>query len=113
MLEIRGIWHCHMSRWDQYVLRPRIWMETSRSRTVPHIGPFTFPLPRIDQIMDSTTESRLSFLDAYVGYHEIKIAVEDEEKTTFITPCGTYFDICMNFWMKNAGSSFQRAIQKF
>src|ERR1041384_7622313 len=40
MLEIRGILHCHMSRWDRYVLRPRIWMETSRSGTVPHIGPY-------------------------------------------------------------------------
>src|ERR1041385_4499041 len=41
MLEIRGIWLCHMSRWDRYVLHPLIWMETSRSRTVPHIGPYT------------------------------------------------------------------------
>src|ERR1041385_6005872 len=40
MLEIRGIWLCHMSRWDRYVLRPRIWMVTSRSGTVPHIGPY-------------------------------------------------------------------------
>src|ERR1041385_1447556 len=30
-----------MSRWDRYVLRPRIWMETSISGTVPHIGPYT------------------------------------------------------------------------
>src|ERR1041385_4923055 len=43
MLEIRGIWLCHMSRWDRYVLRPRIWMETSRSGTVPHIGPYRNP----------------------------------------------------------------------
>src|SRR4051812_48040536 len=41
MLEIRGVWHCHMSRWDRYVLRPWIWMETSRSGTVPHIGPYS------------------------------------------------------------------------
>src|ERR1041385_7163858 len=40
MLEIRGIWHCHMSRWDRYVLRPRIWMETSRSGTLLYIGPY-------------------------------------------------------------------------
>src|SRR3954464_9474171 len=32
-----------MSRWDRYVLRPRIWMETSRSGTVPHIGPYKLP----------------------------------------------------------------------
>src|ERR1041384_8106881 len=40
MLEIRGLLLCHMLRWDRYVLRPRIWMETSRSGTVPHIGPY-------------------------------------------------------------------------
>ena len=39
-VEIRGIWQCHMSRWDRYVLRPRIWIVTSRSGTVPHIGPY-------------------------------------------------------------------------
>src|SRR4051794_28100135 len=47
MLEIRGIWLCHMSRWDRYVLRPRIWVETSRSGTVPHIGPYTKPLTEL------------------------------------------------------------------
>ena len=41
-VEIRGIWQCHMSRWDRYVLRPRIWMETSRSEIVPHIGPYSY-----------------------------------------------------------------------
>src|SRR4051812_18626686 len=40
MLEIRGIWLCHMSRWDRYVLRPRVRAETSGSETVPHIGPY-------------------------------------------------------------------------
>src|SRR3954469_12337114 len=44
MLEIRGIWLRHMSRWDRYVLRPRIWMETSRSGTVSYIGPYIFIL---------------------------------------------------------------------
>src|SRR3954471_23962285 len=29
-----------MSRWDRYVLRPRVWTATSRSETVPHIGPY-------------------------------------------------------------------------
>src|SRR3954471_13691146 len=40
MLEIRGIWLRHMSRWDRYVLRPRVRPETSGSETVPHIGPY-------------------------------------------------------------------------
>jgi hypothetical protein len=38
-----------------------------------------FPLPRIDQIIDSTADcERLSFLDAYSGYHQIRMKVEDE-----------------------------------
>src|ERR1041385_1136560 len=169
MLEIQGIWLRHMSRWDRYVLRPRIWMETSRSGTVLHIGhlqvpmelvehklhirpgskPFKqplrrfsedkrraigeeiakllaagfimevfypdwlgnpvtvmkknktwrmcidytclnkvcpkdpFALPRIDQVIDSTAGCELlSFLDATAGYHQIKLAVEDQIKTT-------------------------------
>ena len=51
-----------------------------------------FPLPRIDQIIDSTVGcDLLSFLDTYSGYHQIFMSKEDEEKTSFITPCGTYF----------------------
>ena len=46
-----------------------------------------FALPRIDQIIDATAGcERLSFLDAYSGYHQIKMAVKDQEKTAFITP---------------------------
>ena len=48
-----------------------------------------FPLPRIDQIINSTAEcDLLCFLDAFSGYHQIKMAVEDVEKTAFLTPCG-------------------------
>ena len=44
-------------------------------------------LPRIDQIIDATAGcDHLWFLDAYSGYHQIKMAVKDQEKTTFITP---------------------------
>ena len=52
---------------------------------------YTFPLPSIDQIVDSTSGyDFLSFLDAYLGYHLIVMSKEDEKKTSFITPCGTY-----------------------
>ncbi|KAM0834355.1 hypothetical protein ACQ4PT_063623 [Festuca glaucescens] len=47
-----------------------------------------YPLPRIDQIVDSKTGyDLLCFLDAFSGYHQIKMAKEDEEKIAFITPC--------------------------
>jgi hypothetical protein len=50
-----------------------------------------FPLPRIDQIIDSTAGcERLSFLNAYSGYNQIRLKVEDEDKTAFITPQGVY-----------------------
>src|SRR3954467_5729389 len=50
-----------------------------------------FSLPRIDQVIDSTAGCELlSFLDATAGYHQIKLAVEDQIKTAFITPFGAY-----------------------
>src|SRR3954466_3020638 len=46
-----------------------------------------FPLPRIDQIIDSTEGcDLLSFLDAYSGYNQIRMKEEDEDHTSFITP---------------------------
>lgn len=61
--------------------------------------------------MDSTMRcDLLCFLDAYSGYHQIKMAREDEEKTTFITPDGIFCYTCMPFGLKNAGSMYQRAM---
>jgi hypothetical protein len=60
-----------------------------------------FPLPRIDQIIDSTAGcTRLSFLDAYSGYNQIKLKKEDEEKTAFITPYGVFCYQFMPFGLK-------------
>jgi hypothetical protein len=72
-----------------------------------------YPLPRIDQIIDSTAGcDLLCFLDAFSGYHQIKMAKEDEEKIAFITPCIVYCYVCMPFGLKNAGSTFQRLMRK-
>jgi hypothetical protein len=53
----------------------------------------------------------LSFLDAYSGYHQIFMSKEDEEKTAFIIPCGTYCFVCLPFRLKSARSTFARAVQ--
>ncbi|RVW38633.1 Transposon Ty3-I Gag-Pol polyprotein [Vitis vinifera] len=62
----------------------------------------SFPLPRIDQIVDSTAgQGMLSFLDAFSGYHQIPMSPTDEEKTAFITPHGLYCYRVMPFGLKN------------
>jgi hypothetical protein len=71
-----------------------------------------FPLLRIDQIIDSTAGcARLSFLDAYSGYNQIKLKKEDKEKTAFITPYGVFCYQVMPFGLKNAGATYQRMMQ--
>jgi hypothetical protein len=69
-------------------------------------------LPRIDQVIDSTVGCNLlCFLDCYSGYHQIAIKEEDQEKTAFINPFGTYCYMTMSFRLKNTGATYQRAIQ--
>jgi hypothetical protein len=71
-----------------------------------------FPLPHIDQIIDSTARcTRLSYLDAYSGYDQIKLKKEDEEKTAFITPYGVFCYQVMPFGLKNARATYQRMMQ--
>ena len=72
-----------------------------------------FPMPRIDRLVDSTVgHPRMSFLDAFQGYHKIPLAVEDQEKTAFVTPVGNYHYKVMPFGLKNAGSTYQRMMTK-
>jgi hypothetical protein len=72
-----------------------------------------FPLPRIEQVVDSTAGSvLLCFLDCYSGYHQIALKVSDQDKTTFITPHGIYCYTTMSFGLKNVEATYQKAIQK-
>ena len=46
----------------------------------------SFPLPRIDQLMDSTAEHKLlTFMDAFSEYNQIQMVEEDQEMMAFIT----------------------------
>ena len=66
-----------------------------------------FALPRIDQVIDSTARCELlSFLDAYSGYHQIKLDPGDRLKTSFITPFGAFCNLTMTFGLRNAGATF-------
>ena len=71
-----------------------------------------FGLPLIDQVIDSTAGCvLLSLLDCYSGYHQIALKEEDQIKMAFITPFGAYAYKTMSFGLKNAGATYQRAIQ--
>lgn len=70
-----------------------------------------FPLPHIDVLVDNTTQfSVFSFMDGFSGYNQIKMEPEDMEKTTFITPRGTFCYKVMPFGLKSAGATYQRAM---
>ena len=68
-----------------------------------------FPLPHIDILVDNIIgHALLSFMDGFSRYNKIKMALEDMEKTSFITPWGTYCYKVMPFCLKNVGATYQR-----
>ena len=72
-----------------------------------------FPMPKIDQLVNATvSHPRMSFLDAFQGYHQIPLALDDQEKTAFVTPIGNYHYKVMSFSLKNAGSTYQRMMTR-
>jgi hypothetical protein len=72
-----------------------------------------YPLPHIDQIVDSTSGcDLLSFLDAYSGFHQIQMSREDRKHTAFIIVDGLYCYAVMPYGLKNALPTFMRAMSK-
>jgi hypothetical protein len=70
-----------------------------------------YPLPRIDQIMDSTSRCDiLSFLDAYSGFHQIQMSRQDRKHTAFVTVDGLYCYVVMPYGLKNTLPTFVRAM---
>ena len=70
-----------------------------------------FPLPFIDQILERLSRHELyCFLDEFSGYFQIPIAPEDQEKTTFTCPYGTFAYRRMPFGLCNALATFQRCM---
>ena len=73
----------------------------------------SFPLPRIDLIVDATAgHELLSFMDAFSGYNQISMDPSDQEKTSFVTAQGTYCYRVMPFGLKNAGATYQRLVNR-
>ena len=73
----------------------------------------SYPLPQIDTLVDSTARHELlSFMDAFLGYNQIKMKEEDQEKTSFVTSQRLFFYKVMRFGLKNAGATYQRLMNK-
>jgi hypothetical protein len=81
---------------------------TSLNKACPKVP---FPLPRIDQIVDSTAGCELlCFLDAYSGYHQIKMKESDQLATSFITLFGMFCYVTMPFGLRNVGTTYRRCM---
>ncbi len=70
-----------------------------------------YPLPFSDKVLNIIVGyEAYSFLDGYLGYHQISITFEDIYKTTFITDWGAFVWMVMPFGVKNGSPAFQRLI---
>ena len=73
----------------------------------------SYPLPRIDTLVDSTARHKLLiFMDAFSSYNKIKMKEEDQEKTPFVTSQGLFCYKVISFGLKNAGATYQRLMNK-
>ncbi|GKV20170.1 hypothetical protein SLEP1_g30327 [Rubroshorea leprosula] len=70
-----------------------------------------YPMPNIDKLVEAASgNERLSLLDAYSGYHQVPMAPEDEEKTSFYAGDEIYCYVMMPFGLKNAGATYQKMV---
>ena len=73
----------------------------------------SFPLPRIDLIVDATAgHVLLNFIDDFSRYNHIRMDPSDQENTSFVTGQGTYYYQVMPFGLKNVGATYQRLVNK-
>ena len=73
----------------------------------------SYPLLRVDVLVDSTAQHQLlSFMDAFLGYNQIRMDETDQEKTSFVTSQGHFYYNVMPFSLKNADAMYQRLMNK-
>ena len=116
MLNTWFIYHISDSEWvSPFVIVPKKngkwrvcvdYRALNKSTQIDH-----FPSPFIDQVLDNFSGKKFfSFLDGFSGYNQIKIAPQDQDKTTFTSPWGTFAYRVLPFGLCNAPATFQRAV---
>jgi hypothetical protein len=116
LLEIGFIYHVPYSEWvSPIVIVPK---KNSKIRIYQDFRKLNnatkkdyFPLPFTDAILDAVAGHECYFfLDGFSGYNQIRIALEDQLKTTFTTAWGTFASLVMLFGLCNAPATFQRVM---
>jgi hypothetical protein len=70
-----------------------------------------YTLRKTDHILQKVVgSSRVSLLNGFSGYNQVLVHPEDQEKTNFTTPWGTFMYVKMPFGLMNVGATFQRAM---
>jgi hypothetical protein len=70
-----------------------------------------YPLPKMEHLLQRISGATvMSFLDGFSGYNQISVHPDDQEKTAFTTPWGTFMYAKMPFGLMNVGATFQRAM---
>ena len=70
-----------------------------------------YPLPKMDHILQRVVGSRrIYLLDGFSSYNQILVHPDDQLKTTFTTPWGTFMSLKIPFGLMNVGATFQRAM---
>ena len=72
-----------------------------------------YPFPQVDVLVDSTARHQLlSFMDAFLGYNQIRMHKDDQEKISFVTSQSLFCYKVIPFSLKNAGATYQRLMNK-
>jgi ribonuclease HI len=71
-----------------------------------------YPLPNMEHLLQRVTGAgMMSMLDGFSGYNQVLLKREDQLKTAFTTPWGTFMYLRMSFGLMNVGATFQRAMR--
>ena len=72
----------------------------------------TYPQPLVTEMFDKLRNAKyFSKMDLLSGLHQVRMATEDIQKTSFSSPFGTYAFNVMPLGLKNASKTFQRMVE--